>query len=334
MSNHLLRKLLLSFLVLFAITASLCAAPRLPEKDRIRLAETYRFADSLGNNLWKDWNTIPFPILLITTDTEFLLRHPSPDTSFTKSGYDSLLKTEIYARPRVFPPNLLASFPFDGVPTTVIGEAENTESKTSTPWMITLLHEHFHQLQDAQPGYFDQVKALNLSGGDMTGMWMLNYPFPYDSASVQAGFDKLKVALGDAVTAPDSSFAAKFADYCKIRRDFMSSLREPDRKYMSFQLWQEGVARYTELRVAQWGETHYTPSEAFQKLEDYAPIANTANLQFQILQRACYKIPLGGLQRMSFYIIGCAEAYIINRADPVWMNRYFSPMLTLDHFFK
>jgi hypothetical protein len=327
-------RLLLIHLILLAISTTLCAAPQMRDLDRIRIAETYRLADALGDQLWKDWNTIPFPILLVTTDTEFLLRHPSPDSSFSISGYDSLLKTNVYTRPRVFPPNLLASFPLDGVPTTVIGQAENTEAKTSTPWIITLLHEHFHQLQYAKPGYFDQVNALGLSGGDMTGMWMLNYPFPYDSSSVQAAFDKLKVALGDAVTAPDSSFAAQFAAYRTIRRDFMSQLREPDRKYMSFQLWQEGVARYTELRVAQWGETHYTPSEGFQKLDDYTPIANTANLQFQILQRASYKVPLGGLQRMSFYIVGCAEAYIINKADPTWMDRYFSPMLTMDPFFK
>ena len=50
--------------------------------------------------------------------------------------------------------------------------------------MLTVLHEHFHQLQQSQPGYFQGVEALGLSGGDQTGMWMLNYPFPYKTPAV------------------------------------------------------------------------------------------------------------------------------------------------------
>jgi len=40
------------------------------------------------------------------------------------------------------------------------------------------MHEHFHQLQNGQPRYFQAVQDLGLSHGDNTGMWMLNYPFP------------------------------------------------------------------------------------------------------------------------------------------------------------
>ena len=114
--------------------------PKLAEQDRIRLAETYRLADSLGDQLWSGWKEIPFPVLLVTGDTEFLIRHAHPDSSFTFSGYDSLLKSKIYSRPRVFPPSLLASFPFDDLPTTVIGQAENTDAKQSTKllWLLRL----------------------------------------------------------------------------------------------------------------------------------------------------------------------------------------------------
>ena len=43
------------------------------------------------------------------------------------------------------------------------------------------MHEHFHQLQWAQPEYLKAIADLGLSKGDTTGMWMLNYPFPYDN---------------------------------------------------------------------------------------------------------------------------------------------------------
>ena len=57
------------------------------------------------------------------------------------------------------------------------------------------MHEHFHQLQYAQPGYYQAVAALGLSHGDQTGMWILNYPFPYTSASVTKSFAALRDQL-------------------------------------------------------------------------------------------------------------------------------------------
>ena len=48
------------------------------------------------------------------------------------------------------------------------------------------MHEHFHQLQWAQPEYLKAIDDLGLSKGDATGMWMLNYPFPYDNPEVGA----------------------------------------------------------------------------------------------------------------------------------------------------
>ena len=63
--------------------------------------------------------------------------------------------------------------------------------KTSTPWVVTMLHEHFHQLQDSQPNVFQDVMALDLAGGDQTGMWMLNYPFPYKDEKINVEFEQL-----------------------------------------------------------------------------------------------------------------------------------------------
>ena len=88
----------------------------------------------------------------------------------------------MHVRERVFPPNLRACFPAVGdVSTIVIGQPAATE-QSSTFWVLTVLHEHFHQLQNAQPDYYSSVDSLNLARGDSTGGWMLNFPFPYDSA--------------------------------------------------------------------------------------------------------------------------------------------------------
>jgi hypothetical protein len=57
------------------------------------------------------------------------------------------------------------------------------------------MHEHFHQLQDSQPGLFQKIDELGLSHGDSSGMWMLNYPFPYEMPVVADNFAKLRDLL-------------------------------------------------------------------------------------------------------------------------------------------
>lgn len=149
-------------------------------------------------------------------------------------------------RPRKFPTSLLATFPVFGPPSViVIGEPENTSSKTSTPWLVTLMHEHFHQLQKLQPGYFSGVQNLGLSRGDTTGQWMLNYPFPYTNPDVMRSFAALRDLLLSATTDPEQDTFEKIATrYVRTRKQFFAQLSPDDAKYFSFQLWQEGIARY------------------------------------------------------------------------------------------
>jgi hypothetical protein len=57
----------------------------------------------------------------------------------------------------------LATFPaFGSTPVIVIGRAEAT-GKTSTSWVLTVCHEHLHQLQMAAPDYCVAVDSLDLS---------------------------------------------------------------------------------------------------------------------------------------------------------------------------
>src|SRR5215469_8935107 len=102
----------------------------------------------------------------------------------------------MYARPRQFQPNLQATFPAFGFPPViVIGKPASTSSKTSTPWLIVVMHEHFHQLQWAQPDYLKAINDLWLSKGDPTGMWILNYPFPYDVPDIAESFNHMREPL-------------------------------------------------------------------------------------------------------------------------------------------
>src|SRR5512135_2199229 len=147
-------------------------AAALPAADRVLVAEAFRLADRIGDSIWPGWARVPFALVLVTPDTEFFLRHPKPPADARPIGRDALLDADVFARPRTFSTGFLATFPIEGVSTVVVGEPLATGSSSPTDWVATVLHEHFHQLQEASPGFYERVNALGLSRGDTTGMWM------------------------------------------------------------------------------------------------------------------------------------------------------------------
>ena len=310
--------------------------PSLREIDRVRLAEAFNLADKLGDDLWSGWSKAPFAVLLVTQDKEFLIRHPQPSKDFTSLGHDARLKTDVYYRDRKFQTNLLATFPaVGGVSTIVIGQAENTASKTSTPWIITLLHEHFHQLQDSQPGYYEDTLKLNLSGGDQTGMWMLNYPFPYASAEVSKQFGVLARLLVEALEAKTTVlFSAKLATYLEARLALKKLLSADDYRYLSFQLWKEGLSRYTEYRVAKWAASKYQPSREFRELKDFTPFVSVAKQVYDGIVRELSTLKLEEYKRVAFYPLGAGEGLLLDRANQQWRNRYFAEKFDNENYFK
>jgi hypothetical protein len=325
-----------------ALIALLCTAPRagaqapaLPLADRVRLAEAFRLAGAVGDSVWPEWSKAPFAVLLVTADYEFLIDHPAPSSDFTLLGRDSVLRQRVWYRARQFPTNFQATFPaVGGVPTVVIGEAEHTEARTSTRWVITVLHEHFHQLQNSQPGYYAGVTALGLAQRDQTGMWMLNFPFPYSAPAVQAEFSTMSAALGAALRARgEPSFPGALVAYRTTAARFDYLISADDRKYFAFQCWQEGIARYTEYRVAQLASAGYEPSPAFKKLKDYAPYADIARAIMSAIEKQMNSVRLGEMQRTVVYDFGAAEGLVLDRVAPDWKAEYFNKPYSLETYF-
>ncbi len=324
------------FVLLFCLfTGRPPSAPEVRESDRIRIAEAFRISEVLGDTLWPQWNKSPFALLLVTPEHEFLFRHPRPTTDFISIGYDSLLKCDVFYRPRIFETSLLATFPaVNGISTIVIGQPENTDAKRSTRWVLTMLHEHFHQYQSSSPDYFLGVQALGLSGGDESGMWMINYAFPYDSTSVDRQFMFMARKLYEAVLSRGQpEFVVRFKHYQDLRKEFRAMLSENDYRYFLFQLWQEGVARYTELRMAELIAREYSPTDAFRSLIDYQSFrrefmqlrANTVlNLR---------SLSLKGNRRTAFYPFGAGEALLLDQVRPRWREEYLTNKFSLDRLF-
>ncbi len=310
--------------------------PAIPKVDRIRIAEAFRLADAIGNRVWPKWDRPPFAVLLVTNDHEFLIRHPKPSDDFKLVGEDDVLKAKVWFRKRQFDPRLLATFPaVGGVSTIVIGQAENTDAKTSTRWVVTLLHEHFHQLQYSQPDYYKGVAALDLAGSDKSGMWMLNYPFPYADAKVKDQFAKACAALLDALRArrqPD--FRDKLKSYLAARSKLHSLLKPADLRYLGFQSWQEGIAHYTEYHVAAAAAADYKPSREFQNLKDYSSFGDDARASLKRIEKELTSLQLDKAKRVVFYAFGAAEGLVLDQAKPDWRTHYFEDKFSLDKQFQ
>ncbi len=331
------RALTLVTLLLTFVTAVGQEKPSLAEIDRVRLAEAFTVADTLGDRVWRGWSKAPFAVLLVTPEHEFLLRHPKPSADFTRIAFDKVLKADVYYRKRRFAPHLLATFPAipgSMISTIVIGQAENTSVKTSTPWVITLLHEHFHQLQDSQPHFFADVNALNLSGGDQTGMWMLNYPFPYERQEVQEQFTVASKLLAAALKAPKSQRARRVREYLAGRQQLQSMVTPADTRYLSFQFWKEGIARYTEYHLARLAATHHQPSKEFRALKDYQPFADVAKETRERILQQLKAQKLGESKREVVYPFGAAEGLLLDQIQPGWRRQYFVRKFDLAELYR
>ena len=328
---------LLTLVAILVLTASPVRAqdkPHVFENDRVRLAEAFRLCEKLCKQIWAGWDKAPFAVLLVMPENEYLIRHPKPSPDFILISYDPLLKSNVYYRKRTQSQNLLATFPIAGIPTIVIGRAENTAKKTSTPWVVTMLHEHFHQLQYSQPTYYQEVEALDLSRGDRSGMWMLNYPFPYSWPEMKEHFSLLSKLLADALRAKKGAdFDAKLSAYRKQRDELEKTLSPDDYRYFSFQMWQEGIARYTEYRIAKLAAGRYRPSLEFRTLTDYRPFADVAE---QLNSGTLAELTTGQLEvykREIFYALGAGEGLLLDRLNSRWRKRYLVEKFYLDKYF-
>lgn len=317
--------------LVFLATTLLFAAPaeQLPHDDAVRIAEFYCLAAQIENRIWPDWSRVPTPLLLVTDEAEFLTHDPTPPKDFILVG------NGVFARPRHYRLDLQATFPAFGQPATVvIGEPQNTDAKRSTPWVIVAMHEHFHQLQWAQPGYIDAMNQLGLSGGDTTGMWMLNYPFPYDRPEVVQSFSELRDLLLKAVAQnDDEKFKKAAAEYLAQRKKVFAQLSTNDHKYLSFQLWQEGIARYTQIKAAE-AAANYRPTAEYAALPDYESFADYAPRPRADTLDELRKGDIGKMKRVFIYPFGAAEGLLLDRLNPDWKSEYFKYPLSTDQLFE
>ena len=321
--------LLLFSCFFFQIILEAQEKPEIRWEDKARIKEAITIANTYGEKIWDNFNDPPFTIILVTNDYEYLINHPNPSEDFQYLNEDDLMG-KVYYRPQQFSIYFLATFPaVNGINCIIMGTPENTKLST-TEWIITLLHERFHQYQYTAPNYHQDALALDLSNGDQTGMWQLNYPFPYEQSKVGKLYEKYTSALSHAIEMLDSDGWEDAYNKLKKRREkFKKSVPINDYKYLSFQWYQEGVARYTEYAFLE-NLKEYTPGQDIKKLKDFIPFKTYLPKFFKHNLDMITQLKLAEYKRETVYSVGFAETLILRKVNPDWRKDYLIQKFDLE----
>jgi hypothetical protein len=263
-----------------------------------------------GEQLWPGFGSAAFGFLILEQDREILICRPTAPASFKPDGEDAATGCPRFVGPRgKLPANMLAAMPMFGPPWTIVMGPPPTQADKLPRWRSTVLHEHTHQWQSELPGYYDRVKALDLAGGDESGMWMLEFPFPYADPVVSARYADAAGALVAAVEARGTpAFPARLREYLAARRAFTAAAGERNWRYLDFQLWQEGVARWTEIALS-------------RRSGDPATVADADRHEQKMLDML-RKPDLAEHQRVIVYAYGMAEALLMDACGLAWRSAY------------
>jgi hypothetical protein len=285
-----------------------------PTETRQLVARAKAIAFSDAERVWTGFSKIPFSIVLVQGDTETLFCHPNPVEGFVALGFDQVIGCEAFERERKFPPGILASFPaFDEVSSIIVGTPA-AAGRSESEWVLTLLHERFHQVQDAAPDIYKKIDGLDLKGDFENAMWMLEYPFPYEQEQTVAAFQNMKQALVFALARRGTdSFSNAFQAYWLAREQFRHTVSAKDWRYFEFQLWKEGIARWTEYGIATLDQAYF--GKTGDREEELSKIITSLNLDER--------------HRQVVYWIGAGEGLLLEAAYPDWQQDYWQHPLSL-----
>lgn len=296
-------------IVAAAVMLTAASPPPLPGVGP-HLAQIRTFSAGEGDKVWPGYGSAAFGFLLVGDKEESILCRDTIPEGFSPAGTDKATGCKRYSRARTGLSNtLLAAMPIFGPPAVIVMGTPESTGRTEASWVRTILHEHFHQWQYELPDYFSRIQALDLHGGDETGMWALNYAFPYDDPEVVAAFDQASHKLADAVAARATpQFSSAFGSYLAARQELAERAGERNWRYLEFQLWQEGVARWTEIRLGKWYPRRDVRDSA-------------ARLEQSTLE-ALRSPKLADNKREVVYAYGAAEAMLLQSCGTNWRADY------------
>jgi len=97
-------------------------------------------------------------------------------------------------------------------------------------------------------------------------------------------------------------------------------------------LWQEGIARYIELRTAKVAGKFIEPSADFAALEDYQTFEKAAEELREAIKNGLKTASLNSEKRVAFYPFGAAMGLLLDETNQQWKRRYLNEKFQLQKF--
>jgi len=295
------------------LAVALGASHQLPsELDRRMIADAQAIVRNDGDVVWAGLSQAPLPILLIGPEHETLfcgLNTPG----FSAIGFDPITRCRMQVRARELPFDLAAATDLGNVSVIHMGLPDALEASRAD-WIVIFLHETFHQYQSTLPGYFSAVDVVRSRLSKTGEQWILEYPFPYADPTVKAAFAAMTLSSGQFLSAENDAQAnTAIRSYVEARNRARDAMSPDDWLYYEFQVGQEGVARWTELRFA---------AAAGETRPDIATIGKEQTGGLAVSLNAIDSQGLHVWKRSSFYVLGAIEASMLERVRPQWQLEY------------
>ncbi len=327
-SNFLLKIGLFLILIIYSGLAysQTTKIPTLQKEDIEVIKEAYNLLKTKGDKVWKGWSDINIPFIYKKNNYQYWINFPihkvegkfigkigNMDIYGTYNKSDSVISA--------------ASMDRNGIQAVVLSSPEQSEM-TKEEWIITAIHEMFHVFQFQQDKILqEKIHSLGISYGK-DASWMLDYPFPYSDKSLQTishmeGYLLFKINKYDSLreTMYDC-FLLK--DVLSLYKKYINTIygSEGNYKYSVFQQSIEGVAKYTEIKMAKIAATDYIP------LSPNIHFTDTYTNQIYVIKH-CGK---GTSGRLTFYYLGLGECLVLDKINPNWKNIYFDTFWLDDIF--
>jgi hypothetical protein len=301
----------------------------------ILIAEAQHLRAICGDSLWPGWSTIRIPILLISEDCEYAIDFPTPLPHFTLLGADSVLHVKIQTGRRTHDKDLCAALDVEGIQAVVAGSPEETGFEGAR-WVLRIVHEMFHVFQNSRGA--NKIMGTGLGKNCPDGSWMLTYPFPYQDTVVMASMHLQGYLLWQTLQEEDNnnSFYAlgTTVDALSASRRLLStrSNGESEYRYSQLEEWIEGVALYTEYRMARLAAdtSAYKPTKSFEALRNEMTYANSWGSHYSTVPYLVKHAGKAAKSRGAFYHPGLGKALVLDRFLPRWKESYFESRVWLN----
>jgi len=289
--------------------------PKLQAEDIEVISEAYNLWKTRGDEVWEGWSQIDMPFIYKKEAYEYWIDFPS--TADKGQFVERIYNMDVYGQAVSNQDELAASMDVNNIQTVVLSSPKIT-GMTKEEWIIAAIHEMFHVFQSKE-GYQKKVKSLKIGYGK-DASWMLDYPFPYKDTLLQTishmqGYLLFKIYQSD-------NFKDNIYD-CFLLKDILSLYKnyiikqygnKNNYKYSVFQQSVEGVAKYTEIKMAEIAKNDYIP------LNPDIHFSDIYTKQINVI-RHCGK-GTGG--RLTFYYLGLGMCLVLDKIYPDWKENYFT----------